>query len=166
MKNLLISHFLHNFVPMKQEKNMKTQKEVFREKVDHYEVCFIDHCPLREQCLRWLVGQYADTTRVMFTTINQRNPMYGNEHCEMFRPNKRAMMKRGFKNMYHDMPGYMERRIRWQLIASFGRRIYFEMRKGDRLITPAQQQTILNVCRANGWQGPINYDGEQEDWLW
>ena len=37
---------------MKQEKNMKTQKEVFREKVDHYEVCFIDHCPLREQCLR------------------------------------------------------------------------------------------------------------------
>jgi hypothetical protein len=40
------------------------------------------------------------------------------------------------------------------------------MRKGDRLITPAQQQTILNVCRANGWQGPINYDGEQEDWLW
>ena len=38
--------------------------------------------------------------------------------------------------------------------------------KGDRLITPAQQQTILNVCRANGWQGPINYDGEQEDWLW
>ena len=156
MKNLLISHFLHNFVPMKQEKNMKTQKEVFREKVDHYEVCFIDHCPLREQCLRWLVGQYADTTRVMFTTINQRNPMYGNEHCEM----------RGFKNMYHDMPGYMERRIRWQLIASFGRRIYFEMRKGDRLITPAQQQTILNVCRANGWQGPINYDGEQEDWLW
>ena len=84
----------------------------------------------------------------------------------MFRPNKRAMMKRGFKNMYHDMPGYMERRIRWQLIASFGRRIYFEMRKGDRLITPAQQQTILNVCRANGWQGPINYDGEQEDWLW
>ena len=108
---------------MKQEMNMKTQEEVFREKVDHYEVCFIDHCPLREQCLRWLVGQYADTTRVMFTTINQRNPMYGNEHCEMFRPNKRAMMKRGFKNMYHDMPGYMERRIRWQLIASFGRRI-------------------------------------------
>ena len=60
----------------------------------------------------------------------------------------------------------MEHHIRWQLIACFGRRQYFEMRKGDRLITPAQQQTILNVCRANGWQGPIIYDGEQEDWLW
>ena len=55
---------------MKQEKKILTQEEIFREKVDHYEVCFIDHCPLHEQCLRWLVGQYADTTRVMFTSIN------------------------------------------------------------------------------------------------
>jgi len=32
--------------------------------------------------------------------------------------------------------------------------IILEMRKGDRLITPAQQQTILD-----GWQSPITYDG-------
>ena len=84
----------------------------------------------------------------------------------MFRPNRKAVMKMGFKNMYHDMPGYMERSIRRRLIDLFGHKQYFEMRKGDRLITPAQQQQIQDTCRAHGWQGPINYESEQEDWLW
>ena len=67
---------------------------------------------------------------------------------------------------YHKISSYVECAIRRTLIVHFGCRQYFEMRKGDRLITPAQQQTILDICRANGWQGPILYDGEQEDWLW
>ena len=150
---------------MKQDKT-KTQEEIFRNKVDHYIVCFLDHCPLHEQCLRWLVGQYADPTLIIFRSINPRNPHYANENCDMFRPNRKVVMKMGFKNMYHDMPGYMEHSIRSKLISLFGHRQYFEMRKGERLVTPDQQQQILDICRAEGWQGPINYDGEQEDWLW
>ena len=130
---------------MKQDNKTKTQEEIFRDKVDHYIVCFLDHCPLHEQCLRWLVGQHADPTRVVYSSINPRNPNYA---CE------------------HDMPGYMERSIRRRLINLFGHKQYFEMRKGDRLITPAQQQQIQDTCRAHGWQGPINYESEQEDWLW
>ena len=163
---MVVSTFLPTFVTMKQDNKIKTQEETFRDKVDHYMVCFLDHCPLREQCLRWLVGQYADTTRVVFSSINPRNPNFAKEDCTMFRPNRKAMMKRGFSNMYHDMPGHMERSIRHQLITIFGHKQYFEMRKGDRLITPEQQQQILDTCRAHGWQGPINYDGEKEDWLW
>lgn len=151
---------------MKAKIKTKTQEELFREKSEHYLVCFLDHCPLREQCLRWLVGQYADPSLVVYTAINPRNPKFGGKDCEMFRLNQRAVMKRGFLSMYHDMPGYMEKHIRWQLIGKFGRRKYFEMRKGDRLITPSEQQVIQDICRANGWEGPINYDAEQEDWLW
>lgn len=151
---------------MKTVKRERTQEEVFREKADHYIVCFLDHCPLHDQCLRWRVGRYADTTRVVFSSVNARNPKFANEHCDMFRPNNRAVMKRGFIHMYHEMPGYMERNIRRMLINLFGRKQYFEMRRGDRLITPEQQQQIQNTCRANGWQGSIVYDGEQEDWLW
>ncbi|MBR4920133.1 MAG: hypothetical protein IKZ62_02300 [Prevotella sp.] len=151
---------------MEEDNKTRTQEEVFRDKTDHYIVCFLNHCPLREQCLRWLVGQYVDPTRVVYSSINPHNPHYGNEHCGMFRPNRKAIMKRGFKNMYHEMPGYMEHNIRRWLILLFGRKQYFEMRKGERLITPEQQQQILETCRTNGWQGPINYDGEQEDWLW
>ena len=77
------------------------------------------------------------------------------------------------------MPGRMESQIRHHLILTWGRKKYFEMRRGepggdkkyfemrrgDRLITPKQQQDIIEVCRHHGWSGPIVYDGEQEDWL-
>lgn len=155
------------------EKNMnqnksaeQLQEEVFRQKVDHYLVCFIESCPLREQCLRWLVGRYADTMPLAYNAINPRNPKIGGEKCEMFRKNQRVVMKRGLTHLYHEMPSYMEHRIRHLLILMWGRKKYFEIRRGDRLITPDQQDDVLRACRHHGWQGPIVYDGEEEDWLW
>lgn len=142
------------------------QEEAFREKEAHYLVCFIDTCPLREQCLRWLVGQYVSTTPLAYKSVSPRNPQTGDEHCVMFRKNQRAMMKRGMTKLYHEMPAYQEHRIRGMLIMMWGRKRYFEMRRGDRLITPAQQDDVEYACRYHGWQGPIVYDGEEEDWLW
>ena len=67
---------------------------------------------------------------------------------------------------YVDMPGRMEHNIRQELIWTFGRSQYFEMRNGKRLISPEEQETIAAVCRSHGWIGPLVYDAEQEDWLW
>jgi hypothetical protein len=153
-----------------EENKVKTaeqlQEEAFRAKVDHYLLCFIESCPVREQCLRWLVGRYADPTRLIQKTINPLNPKMGGENCIMFRKNQRVMMKRGLTHLYHEMPGYMEHRIRLLLIHIWGRKQYFEMRRGDRLITPEQQQDVVDCCRHHGWTGPIVYDGEVEDWDW
>ena len=60
----------------------------------------------------------------------------------------------------------MEKAIRQDLIMTFGRTQYFEMRKGQRLITPEAQELIADSCRYYGWNGPLVYDGEEEDWLW
>ena len=37
------------------------------------------------------------------------------------------------------------------------------MRKGLRLISPEDQEVIAAVCRSHGWNGPLVYDGEQEE---
>lgn len=168
--NFVVSHILCIFVPMKAKVENQSatllQEEVFREKADHYLVCFIDNCPLREQCLRWLVGQYADTTLLAYNAINPRNPKIGGEQCEMFRKNQLVMMKKGMTRLYLDMPGRVEYQIRRLLIQKWGRRQYFEARRGDRLITPDMQDDVLHACRHFGWTGPIVYDGEEEYWLW
>ena len=39
----------------------------------------------------------------------------------------------------------------------------FEMCKGLRLISPEDQEVIATVCRSHGWNGPLVYDGEQEE---
>lgn len=146
--------------------NNEEQEIVFREKAASYIVCFIDQCPLRQECLRWLVGQHVNPSLTTYKSVNPRNPEHGGEQCKMFRKKVRVMMKRGFKNMYHDMPGHLESVIRSLLITKWGRKHYFEMRKGDRLITPSQQDDVVRICKKCGWTGPIVYDSEQEDWLW
>lgn len=142
------------------------QQEAFRRKVNHYNVCLIDHCPLHGQCLHWLVGQYVESSLPMCTSMNPRYPNMGTEQCEFFRKNQRVVMKRGLMHLYHDMPGYMEKGIRRQLISMWGHKKYYEVRKGERLITPDMQEDVVFACRHHGWQGPIIFDGEDADWDW
>lgn len=146
--------------------NEQIEADVFREKAHHYLVCFLDRCPLSQRCLRYLVGQYASSYPSAHTSINPLHPKVQTAECPMFRPIVRVMKKKGMTHFYHDMPGYMEYNIRQELIRLFKRTYYYEMRRGDRLITPEQQQQIEQVCRRHGWQGDLNYDGEQEDWAW
>ena len=169
--NFAISHILCIFAPVMEENIVnqsakEMQAEAFRQKADHYIVCFVDTCPLREECLRWIVGNHVDAELAALSSVNPRNPKHGDEHCSMYRKSQRVMMKRGLTQMYHEMPHYKETQIRNALIQLWGRRKYFEMRRGDRLITPSQQQDIVDTCRHFGWDGPIVYDAEQEDWLW
>ena len=37
------------------------EEQAMQNKVGNYPVCFLDQCPLHDQCLRWIVGQYVDT---------------------------------------------------------------------------------------------------------
>ena len=142
------------------------EEKAFRKKINNYLVCFIDNCPMHDQCLRWLVGQYADTTLPSYNAINPHNPQMGGEQCEMFRKKQRIVMKRGLTHLYDEMPGRMEQHIRALLIQLWGHKKYYEVRKGERLITPQMQEDVEDACRHHGWMGPIIYDGEQEDWLW
>ena len=90
----------------------------------------------------------------------------GNDSCPKYREMVRVKMMRGMTQFYHEMPGFMERDIRNSLIAHFGRTRYFQMRKGEVLINPEDQQFIAQVCQKHGWTAPLIYDGEDEDWLW
>lgn len=85
---------------------------------------------------------------------------------EAFRKNQRVVMKRGLTHLYHEMPSYMEKGVRYQLISMWGRKKFYEVRKGDRLITPDMQEDVVFACRHHGWQGPIVFDGEDVDWEW
>ena len=155
-----------NTVKKNTNDNEKHVADAFRKKATRYLVCFVERCPLRSSCLRYLVGQYANSDVHILSSVNPLYNGVGEETCKFFRPNEYVMKKRGMVNFYHDMPGHMEYAIRRHLIRIFGRYTYFEMRKGTRLITPAEQQQIAEVCRLHGWTGDLHYDGEQEDWLW
>lgn len=164
-----VDYFLYFCIMEKNNVNdagLKPEAAVLREKAENYLVCFIDNCPLHESCLRWVVGQYVNQQTIAHIAINPRNPLMGNESCPKYREMGRVKMMRGMTQFYHEMPGYLESGIRNELIAHFGRKRYFQMRKGDVLINPDAQRFISHVCQKHGWTAPLVYDGEEEEWLW
>lgn len=150
------------------KKNIPTvnQEEQLREKAARYLVCFIDHCTHREDCLRWLAGQYVDSRLICCEAVNPRNELVKSGQCPLHRPAVRVLCQRGMLHFYDQMTGRQEHAIRAQLIQLFNRKYYYQMRNGKRLIDPETQQTIERICRQYGYEGPFVYDGEQEEWDW
>ena len=48
----------------------------------------------------------------------------------------------------------------------FGRRTYYRVRKGERLLTPSEQQRILTILKNCGVTHPQDFDVYVEDYDW
>lgn len=155
-----------NIAPRTDVRAISSEETMLRSKERSYLVCFLDHCPLHQTCLRWLVGQYADATQPSYRAVNPHYPHTATDSCELYREKRCAQVMYGFTRLFDNMPARMAHRIRLFLIMQFGHKYYYEMRKGQRPINPGQQTVILDACRQHGWQGPVTYDRQEEDYDW
>lgn len=132
-----------------------------------YMVCFMDGCPRRERCLRWLVGQQVPETTDRCICVNPRSTGAGTEQCPCFRLAQKVTIAKGMTRIFTgDMPKRVEPAVRKKLIARYNRTYYFQYRNGKQLIPPAMQQEIRQLFRQYGWDGEVNFDSYFEDYLW
>lgn len=52
------------------------------------------------------------------------------------------------------------------LMSYLGRRTYYRSRKGERLLSPSEQQRILNILKSCGVTAPQEFDAYVEDYDW
>ena len=146
-----------------------TDEELFREKAagGYYAVCCVEGCPLREQCLRWKVGQAMPATKEFFTCVNPKGEGVGTEHCPHHRKAVKVRMAKGMTRIFtDDMPKRVEPGVRNTLISRQNRSYYFEYRNGKRLIPPALQQEIRDLFREYGWTQEVEFDYYVEEYEW
>jgi hypothetical protein len=145
-----------------------TYEELFKEKAaSGYTVCCVDTCPLREECLRWLVWQQMSATRATFSCVNPKYEGVGTECCAYHRNARKVMMARGMTQIFtDDMPKRVEQGVRNTLIERYNRAYYFEYRNGKRIIPPLMQEEIRQVFRDFGWNAEVEFDGYVEDFDW
>ena len=127
-----------------------TEQEIFKKEAENgYTVCFAEHCPLKEQCLRYLVGRQMPDTRSFYHCVNPRYQDVGTERCSLFRSSKKVKFAKGMMHIFNaDMP----RRV--------------EYRNGTRLISPAIQEEVRSLFREAGWKEEVHFDGYVEDYEW
>lgn len=147
---------------------MSISKELLIKKAhEGYTVCYADQCPLRSQCLRWLVGQQVPDTYSSYRCVNPHFEGVATNKCPMYRTDQKVRYAKGMTHIFtSDMPKRVEPAVRQGVIGLTNRTYYFEYRNGTRLIPPALQEKIRNLFRANGWTDEVTFDGYVEDYDW
>lgn len=145
---------------------MTEKEQLFREKANSYVGCFSDTCPLRAHCLRSQIRPYLPKDNLATTSINLCNPKIQTKNCPMFRSDEPVRMPYGLKNLYHDMPGWMEKAIKHDLIRRYSRKRYYEYHNGTRLITPDIEGILRQVLLAHGWNQEPLFSGYKEEYIW
>ena len=80
-----------------------TQEEIFREKSEHYLLCYVNECARRETCLRWLVGQQSKKEAIVTESVNPMNPEVKEGKCPMYRENTTASYAIGMMHFFDQM---------------------------------------------------------------
>ena len=143
-----------------------TEKEIFSHKAPNYLLCFINECPRRATCLRWLVGQELQSNDYNILSVNPMHPEVKANKCALYREKKHVRYAKGMMHFYDEMTRSQEVGIKHRLIVHYGRRQYYEYRRGERLISPEMQAFIGQVCKEHGYMKEPHYDGWQDDYAW
>jgi hypothetical protein len=143
-----------------------TEKEIFSHKAPNYLLCFINECPRRATCLRWLVGQELQSNDYNILSVNPMHPEVKVNKCALYREKKHVRYAKGMMHFYDEMTRSQEVGIKHRLIVHYGRRQYYEYRRGERLISPEMQAFIGQVCKEHGYTKEPHYDGWQDDYAW
>ena len=147
---------------------MSIAKELLIKKAEEgYTVCYVDECPLRNQCLRWQVGPHVPNTHSTYRCVNPHFEGVASTECPMYRSDQKVRFARGMLHIFTgDMPKRVEPAVRYGIIGLTNRTYYFEYRNGSRLIPPALQEKIRKLFRDNGWIDEVKFDGYVEDYDW
>ena len=147
---------------MKQESSTKTSEKV----PNNYTLCIKDDCPKAANCLRHAAVAMMPAEVQRWNIVSPAYLAQMEGECPMYRSAEKVQYARGFVQMMSAMTVHQAHVMKDSIIAAFGMAMYYRMRKGTRLITPAEQETIYNLLEQQGITERPAFDAYTEDYLW
>lgn len=129
-------------------------------------------CPRAPQCLRAIAYRQLTATETPakpgpIRIVHPACVANAADGCEYYRDSTPVRFARGMTKLFDEIPHRLEADIRRRIMACFScRSYYFQSRKGERLITPKEQQDIANVFRRAGLKAEPEFDNYVEETYW
>lgn len=148
-------------------KIMKT-KEVHRfSEVPHdYPLCINHQCSQATTCLRQLAEQEVTDCTKFMVIVNPKHQASFKKDCPYYRSSTKVRFAKGFMNIIENLTQKQMQGIVPQLIYRFSERTYYRIRKGERLLSPAEQQNVVDIFKRCGVAEPIVFDEYVENYEW
>lgn len=143
-----------------------TEKIDFEKVPFNYAMCLNAQCPLSSTCLRRLAAESAPDTLVTWSIISPKYLANTKGKCPQYRDKQKVTYAKGFLRMLGNIPLKQVKTVQGELIALLGQRTYYRCRKGERLLSPAEQKQIIRIVHQCGITTPLDFDFYEEDYDW
>lgn len=131
-----------------------------------YTLCLYEGCPRATQCLRCALGLGvpAERTQIRILSPAAARRLAGDQ-CPHFRPIVKYSYARGIESLLRQLRSFPYDDAVWikdKVYNFFGRWKYYEIKHGDRLVTPEEQAEIRKYFLKRGITAEPSFDERVE----
>lgn len=138
----------------------------FSQVPNNYMMCLHRECVQATTCLRQLAERMAPAQLPRWTIVSPKYLASQEGACPYYRPAVKIRLAKGFTGMLGNLLYKQMQPVVSELQLLFGRRTYFRVRKGERLLSPAEQQQVLQILHKYGISHPPEFDAYLEVYDW
>ena len=131
-----------------------------------YPLCLNRQCPQAATCLRQIVEREVPDSVEYWVVLSPKHQATLTGDCPYYRSSAKVSYAKGFMNILDNLPRKQLQSVIAHLISHFSQRTYYRIRKGERLLSPSEQQQVLNILKRCGVTGLQEFDGYVEDYEW
>ena len=132
----------------------------------NFGLCATDTCPYTDTCLRRIAYTYAPSNNIFLYVLNPKAIESTAGKCKYYCSNKKVRYAKGFLCTAGALAVSVSGTFRCRLIGSWGARRYYQKRKGETLLSPAEQQQVVALARKLGVRLDEYFDGYVEEYDW
>lgn len=122
-----------------------------------YALCFTDSCPMAASCMRHLAAEHVPDDRERGNAIYPTALKDG--QCAHFKQVRKLRMAWGLDGLMRDIKHRDNRPLRSALISCLGSRTtLFRAQKGEHLLTPTEQEQIIQIFKRYGYTDNLLFD--------
>lgn len=145
-------------------KKVLTREELLRQKMQQephgYKCCVKEECECKQTCLHYLF--YMKNNDFFIDVVNpKRIAAFGTEKCNFFadatRPSTYAL---GFARFVNRLNKDEKDRFQRRCMRLFCKSVYYEMRAGNRVIMPREQNVLREAAEQEGIAVPGQFFDE------
>lgn len=132
-----------------------------------FTVCNVAGCPLSKTCLRCIMyPTVASKEKPYIEVINPEWVAAQKGQCRMYLKNERVRRARGFMRTIRAIPTGHINSFRTLGISKMGYKRYYQARRGEILLTPAEEEIVIKLANRFGVKLDEYFDGYTYVLLW
>ena len=147
---------------MTQNPETKTSEKV----PNNFTLCIKGDCPKAANCLRHVAVAMMPAKMQKWSIISPAYLSQIEGECPLYCSAEKVQYARGFVRMMSAMTVQQAHAVKGNIIAAFGMNMYYRMRRGERLITPTEQEEIYQMLEKQGVTTRPEFDAYEKDYLW